>query len=77
MVQDILANQDVFVNTPTMLSGRSQLEPNELVKNRKWPVKESTLKLQFFEKEMCQSRVQLVLELFVFALPWQFSETAL
>lgn len=34
MVQDLFANQDVLVNTPTntMLSGRSQLEPNELVK---------------------------------------------
>lgn len=35
MVQDLLANQDVLVNTPTKLSEKSQLEPNELVKNRK------------------------------------------
>lgn len=35
MVQDLFANQDVFVNTPTMLGGRSQLEPNDLVKDRR------------------------------------------
>lgn len=35
LVQDLLANQDVLVYTPTMLSGRSQLKPNELAKNRK------------------------------------------
>lgn len=33
MVRDLFANQDVLVNTPTMLNGRSQLEPNDLVKD--------------------------------------------
>lgn len=32
MVQYPFANLDVYVNTPTMLSERSQLEPNRLVK---------------------------------------------
>lgn len=50
MVQDILANQDVFVNTPTMLSGRSQLEPNELVKNRKVACKRIHIEVTIFWK---------------------------
>lgn len=45
MVHYLFANQDVLVNTPTMLSGRSQLEPNELVKDRRVPLKQSTLKV--------------------------------
>lgn len=51
MVQDILANQDVFVNTPTMLSGRSQLEPNELVKNRKVACKRIHIEVTIFWKK--------------------------
>lgn len=35
MVQDLFAAQDVFVNTPTMLRGKSQLEANEVVHDRR------------------------------------------
>ncbi|CAC5401581.1 unnamed protein product [Mytilus coruscus] len=35
MVQDLLAAQDVKVNTPTMLKGKSQLEPEEVVRDRR------------------------------------------
>ena len=35
MVQDLFATQDVFVNTPTMLKGKSQLEPEEVVHDRR------------------------------------------
>lgn len=35
MVQDLFAAQDVHVNTPTMLKGKSQLEPNEVVRDRR------------------------------------------
>lgn len=35
MVQDLFANYDVTVNTPTMLKGKSQLEPEEVVKDRR------------------------------------------
>lgn len=35
MVQDLLATQDVYVNTPTMLKGKSQLEPEEVVHDRR------------------------------------------
>ncbi|XP_076073051.1 uncharacterized protein LOC143044775 [Mytilus galloprovincialis] len=35
MVQDLFANQNVFVNTPTMLKGKSQLEPEEIIKDRR------------------------------------------
>ena len=35
MVQDLFACQDVFVNTPTMLKGKSQLETNEVVHDRR------------------------------------------
>lgn len=35
MVQDLFATQDVFVNTPTMLQGKSQLEPEEEVRDRR------------------------------------------
>ena len=67
MVQDKFANQDVLVNTPTMLSGRSQLEPNELVKDRRVASKRIHIEriiglaksYKILKKEMCQSRVQL------------------
>ncbi|XP_071171650.1 uncharacterized protein [Mytilus edulis] len=35
MVQDLFAAQDVKVNTPTMLKGKSQLEPEEVVRDRR------------------------------------------
>jgi len=35
MVQDLFASKDVKVNTPTMLSGKSQLEPEAVVKDRR------------------------------------------
>ncbi|XP_062614575.1 uncharacterized protein LOC134276331 [Saccostrea cucullata] len=35
MVQDLFAPMDVFVNTPTMLKGKSQLEPKDVVKDRR------------------------------------------
>jgi hypothetical protein len=35
MVQDLFATQDVHVNTPTMLKGKSQLEPEDIVKDRR------------------------------------------
>ncbi|XP_048242560.1 uncharacterized protein LOC124133758 [Haliotis rufescens] len=35
MVQDLFAAQDVQVNTPTMLKGKSQLEPEDVVKDRR------------------------------------------
>ena len=35
MVQDLFANKDVTVNTPTMLEGKSQFEPHEIVHDRR------------------------------------------
>lgn len=35
MVQDLFASKDVFVNTPHMLKGKSQLEPQEVVYDRR------------------------------------------
>ncbi|XP_064605006.1 uncharacterized protein LOC135470158 isoform X2 [Liolophura sinensis] len=35
LVQDLFANQDVFVNTPTMLKGKSQLEPTDVIHDRR------------------------------------------
>ena len=35
MVQDLFANKDVTVNTPTMLKGKSQFEPHEIVHDRR------------------------------------------
>ena len=35
MVQDLFAARDIHVNTPTMLKGKSQLEPDEVLKDRK------------------------------------------
>ena len=35
MVQDVFANKDVAVNTPTMLYGKSQLEPETVVRDRR------------------------------------------
>jgi hypothetical protein len=35
MVQDLFAAQDVHMNTPTMLKGKTQLEPKEVVKDRR------------------------------------------
>ena len=35
MVQDLFAQDDIHVNTPTMLKGKSQLEPEEVVKDRR------------------------------------------
>ena len=35
MVQDLFANQNVCVNTPTMLKGKSQLEPEEFIRDRR------------------------------------------
>ncbi|XP_063436834.1 uncharacterized protein LOC134718270 [Mytilus trossulus] len=35
MVQDLFASQDVYVNTPTFLKGKSQLDPKEVVHDRR------------------------------------------
>lgn len=35
MVQDLFASHDVYVNTPTLLKGKSQLNPEEVVKDRR------------------------------------------
>jgi len=35
MVQDLFASKNVYVNTPTMLKGKSQLDPEEIHKDRK------------------------------------------
>ena len=35
MVQDLFANENVVVNTPTMLKGISQLEPEDIVRDRR------------------------------------------
>ncbi|XP_062598931.1 uncharacterized protein LOC134260373 [Saccostrea cucullata] len=35
MIQDLFATRDVFVNIPTMLKGKSQLEPEEVVHDRR------------------------------------------
>ncbi|XP_062617077.1 uncharacterized protein LOC134278804 [Saccostrea cucullata] len=35
MVQDLFASQDVYVNTPTMLKGKSQLDPEEVIRDRR------------------------------------------
>ncbi|KAK6169860.1 hypothetical protein SNE40_020835 [Patella caerulea] len=35
MVQDIFASKNVFVNTPTMLKGKSQLEPEQVIHDRR------------------------------------------
>ena len=35
MVQDLFENENVFVNTPTMLKGKSQLEPVEIVRDKR------------------------------------------
>ena len=35
MVQDLFASQDVFVTTPTFLKGKSQLDPQEVVHDRR------------------------------------------
>lgn len=35
MVQELFATRDVFLNTPTMLKGKSQLEPEEAVHDRR------------------------------------------
>jgi hypothetical protein len=35
MVQDLFANQNVCVNTPTMLKGKSQLKPEEIIRDRR------------------------------------------
>ena len=35
MVQDLFASKDINVNTPTMLKGKSQLEPEEVINDRK------------------------------------------
>lgn len=34
LVQDLFANQNVSVNTPTLLKGKSQLEPEDVVRDR-------------------------------------------
>lgn len=35
LVQDLFITRDIFVNTPTMLRGKSQLEPEEVHHDRK------------------------------------------
>jgi hypothetical protein len=35
LVQDLFANQDVFINTPTLLKGKSQLDAEEIVRDRR------------------------------------------
>ncbi|XP_056001512.1 uncharacterized protein LOC125681144 isoform X1 [Ostrea edulis] len=35
LVQDLFANQNVFINTPTFLKGKSQLDPEEIVRDRR------------------------------------------
>lgn len=34
LVQDLFADQNVSVNTPTLLKGKSQLEPEDIVRDR-------------------------------------------
>lgn len=81
MVQYPFANLDVYVNTPTLLSGRSQLEPNRLVKYRRMTSKRIHIerniglakRYKIMSKEMYQKvGFNLVLELYIFALPGKY-----
>lgn len=81
MVQYPFANLDVYVNTPTMLSGRSQLVPNRLVKYRRMTSKRIHIEriiglaksYKIMSKEMYQKvGFNLVLELYIFALPGKY-----
>lgn len=36
MVQDLFANKNDFINTPTMLKGKSQLKPKKIVRDGEW-----------------------------------------
>ena len=35
MTQDLFATQNVYVNTPSLLKGESQLDPEEIVRDRR------------------------------------------
>lgn len=35
MTQDLFATQNVYVNTPSLLKGKSQLDPEEIVRDRR------------------------------------------
>ena len=67
MVQDLFASLDVFVNTPTMLKGRSQLDPEEIVRDRRVASKRIHVErviglaktFKILKREMCQSKVPL------------------
>lgn len=67
MVQDLFASQDVYVNTPTMLKGRSQLDPEEIVRDRRVASKRIHIerviglakKFKILKRELCQSKVPL------------------
>lgn len=67
MVQDLFANRDVLVNTTSMLSVRSQLEPNEFAKDRRVASKRIRIEriiglakiYKILKKEICQNKVQL------------------
>lgn len=81
MVQYPFANLDVYVNTPTLLSGRSQLEPNRLVKYRRMTSKRIHIErniglaksYKIMSKEMYQKvGFNVVLELYIFALPGKY-----
>ena len=67
MVQDLFASFDVFVNTPTMLKARSQLDPEEIVRDRRVASKRIHVErviglaktFKILKREMCQSKVPL------------------
>ena len=67
MVQDLFANRDVQVNTPTLLKGKSQLDPEEVVHDRRVASKrihvERVIGLaksyKILKAEMCHTKLQL------------------
>lgn len=67
MVQDLFANNDVFVNTPTMLRGKSQLDPGEVVHDRRVASKRIHIEriiglskgYKILQKELVQSKLHL------------------
>ncbi|XP_021347934.1 uncharacterized protein LOC110446917 [Mizuhopecten yessoensis] len=67
MVQDLFATNDVYVNTPTMLKGKSQLDPEEVVHDRRVASKRIHIEriiglskgFKILKKELPQSKLQL------------------
>lgn len=67
MVQDLFATKDVYVNTPTMLKGKSQLDPEEVVNDRRVASKRIHIEriiglskgFKILKKELPQSKLQL------------------